>query len=89
MSLLAMFPPRAPYYSAHIDNPWFPLPPGTTLHYSGAEDGHPGSEVLSVTHRTKVIVGVRATVVYDRVYLQGRLHENTFDYYAQDRGRTV
>src|SRR3954463_14221079 len=51
-----------------VDNPWFPLPPGTTLRYRGEEDGVPGTDVLSVTGRTRTILGVATTVVHDRVF---------------------
>jgi hypothetical protein len=68
----------------HVDNPWFPLVPGTTYVYRGMKDGEPSREVLRVTHRTKVIQGVRCTVLEDRLFLSGRLEERTTDWYAQD-----
>ena len=73
----------------HIDNPWFPLVPGTTYIYRGMKDGEPSREVLRVTHRTKLIDGVRCTVLEDRLYLSGRLEERTTDWYAQDEEGTV
>jgi hypothetical protein len=73
----------------HVTNPWFPLPPGTTLHYRGESDGMSGRDVFTVTHRTKTIQGVRATVVHDRVIIRGRVVEDTLDYYAQDKAGTV
>ena len=72
-----------------IDNPWFPLKPGTVLTSSGEDEGTPAKDVLRVTHRIKVILGVRATVVDDRVYKKGRLAERTHDYYAQDKHGNV
>src|SRR4051794_33813181 len=72
-----------------IDNPWFPLPVGTVLTYHGEDEGVPASDVLRVTRKTRVIAGVRATVVDDRVYKRGRLAERTHDYYAQDRAGNV
>jgi hypothetical protein len=62
-----------------IDNPWFPLRPGTVLTYQGEDEGTPARDVLRVTHRTKRIQGIRATVVDDRVYENGRLAERTRD----------
>jgi hypothetical protein len=42
--------------------------------------------VVSVTDRTKVILGVTTTVVHDQVFsANGDLAEDTFDWYAQDR----
>ncbi len=73
----------------HIDNPWFPLVPGTTYVYRGMKDGEPSREVLRVTNRTKVIQGVRCTVLDDRLYLSGRLEERTTDWYAQDEKGNV
>ncbi|HEU4973702.1 MAG TPA: hypothetical protein VFT50_01330 [Baekduia sp.] len=76
-------------FTSRVDNPWFPLRPGRTLRYAGEEDGRRGHEVFHVTRRTKTILGVRATVIHDRVFLGGRLRENTRDYYAQDRRGNV
>ena len=73
----------------HVDNPWFPLPPGRTLRYRGQKDGVRGTDVLAVTHRTRRILGVTTTVVHDRVLAHGRVTEDTLDYYAQDRHGTV
>lgn len=76
-------------FVAHVDNPYFPLTPGTTYVYSGlSEDGAERNEV-SVTHDTKVIMGVTCTVVWDRVWLEGSLTEETYDWYAQDRNGSV
>ncbi len=68
-----------------VDNPWFPLKPGTTLIYTGVKDGKHAREVLQVTHRTEKIKGVTATVLRDRLYLDGKLGEDTTDWYAQDK----
>jgi hypothetical protein len=72
-----------------ITNPWFPLRPGTTYVYTGVRDGQPSRDVVTVTRSTKTIQGVRCTVVHDTLYLRGRLHERTTDWYAQDRGGAV
>ena len=76
--------PTPTAFVAHVDNAWFPLIPGTTFVYRGVKDGEPSREVLRVTNRTKLIQGVRCTVVDDRLYLRGRLEERTSDWYAQD-----
>jgi hypothetical protein len=76
-------------FDAHVDNPWFPLKPGTTFVYRGAKDGKPERDAFTVTHRTKVIDGARCVVIHDRVYLSGRLAERTTDFYTQDRHGTV
>jgi hypothetical protein len=80
---------RAENFVAGVDNPWFPLKPGTRWVYAGVKDGKSARDVVTVTHRTKPIQGVRCTVVDDRLYLRGRLAERTTDWYAQDRRGTV
>ena len=67
-----------------VDNPYFPLTPGTTLIYEGLTAD--GSERIedAVTRETKVILGVRCVVVHNRVTLDGQLIEETLDWYAQD-----
>lgn len=76
-------------FVARIDNPWFPLPPGTTFVYRGEKDGRASRDLVTVTHRTRLIQGVRAIAVRDLLYLDGKLEERTTDWYAQDRGGTV
>ncbi len=67
-----------------IDNPYFPLVPGTTYVYGGTTDDGFETNVVNVSHLTKSIMGVRSAIVVDRVYLEGELIEETFDWYAQD-----
>ena len=76
-------------FVARVDNPWFPLVPGTTFVYRGVKDGKAARDVVTVTHATRTIQGVRSTAVADRLYLAGRLEERTTDWYAQDRGGNV
>ena len=76
-------------FSTRIDNPWFPLQPGTTYVYTGSESGKPSRDVLTVTNRTITIAGVKCRVVRDLVYVEGRLTEPTNDYYAQDSAGNV
>jgi hypothetical protein len=83
-------PPQRPAkFVTRVDNPWFPLIPGTTYVYRGVKDGKPARDVVRVTRRMKVIHGVRCTVVDDRLYAGGRLVERTTDWYAQDENGTV
>jgi hypothetical protein len=72
-----------------IDNPYCPLKPGTTFIYRGETEGTPTRDVTIVTHQTKEILGVTTTVVHDRVYEDGILTEDTFDWYAQDKQGNV
>jgi hypothetical protein len=81
--------PPASQFVRTVDNPWFPLEPGTVLTYKGDDEGTPATDVFRVTGRTKPILGIRATVIDDRVYHRGRLAERTNDWYAQDRAGNV
>jgi hypothetical protein len=72
-----------------VDNPWYPLKPGTTYRYRGIKDGKPAIDSFSVTNETRTIQGVAATVVRDRLYLKRKLAEDTVDWYAQDRRGNV
>jgi hypothetical protein len=86
----AASPPFRPsQFVGRIDNPWFPLVPGTRYVYSGVKDGKPSRDVVVVTHGTRTILGVRATAVRDLLSLSGRLAERTTDWYAQDRAGNV
>jgi hypothetical protein len=69
-----------------ITNPFLPLNPGR---YRAETDE--GVEVtrVTVTSETKMILGVRATVVHDEVFLNGTLTEDTFDWFAQDNEGNV
>ncbi len=73
-----------PSFTARVDNPWFPLRPGTTFVYTGTKDGRPSRDLLTVTHRTATIDGVPCVVLDDRLFLSGRLEEKTTDWYTQD-----
>jgi hypothetical protein len=76
-------------FAPRVDNPWFPLIPGTTFVYRGVKDGKAARDVFTVLHTTRTIQGVRCTSVSDRLYLAGRLEERTTDWYAQDRRGNV
>jgi hypothetical protein len=67
-----------------IDNPYFPLTPGTTFIYEGhTSEGFNHTEFF-VTHNTKVILGVTCIEVHDTVMLDSKLAEDTVDWFAQD-----
>jgi hypothetical protein len=81
--------PSPDQFAARVTNPWFPLIPGTVFTSRGEEDGDQVRDVFTVTHQTKTILGVKATVIDDRVYTNGRLEEHTHDWYAQDKAGNV
>jgi hypothetical protein len=67
-----------------IDNPFFPLEPGTTYIYEGQTADGLEHDEFAVTHRTRVIDGVTCVEVHDTVRLNGKLTEDTLDWFAQD-----
>jgi hypothetical protein len=73
----------------NVDNPWFPLKPGTMFVYEGSKDGKKATDIVEVTDRTRVISGVRCVAVRDTLVLNGRVGEATTDWYAQDRNGNV
>jgi hypothetical protein len=81
--------PKPSSFSTRVDNRWFPLLPGTVFVYRGEKDGKKGRDVLRVTRRHRTILGIHATAISDRLYLNGYLAERTTDWYAQDKRGNV
>jgi hypothetical protein len=72
-----------------VDNPYFPLEPGTTLVYEGkSEDGTERVED-TVLRETKTVMGVECTVLHDKVFVNGEKVEDTLDWHAQDKEGNV
>jgi hypothetical protein len=76
-------------FVARVDNQLWPLQPGTAFHYEGTRGTTPQKDDEVVTHQTKVILGIRCTVVRDTVSEHGRPVERTLDFYAQDKHGNV
>ena len=72
-----------------IDNPYFTLAPGATFTYQTKTQDGTEKDVVMVTDKTKEILGIRTTVVWDRVWLDQKLSEETFDWHAQDKQGNV
>jgi hypothetical protein len=72
-----------------IDNPYFPLTPGTTLVYEGVTDDGLERDEFAVTHNTRVILGVTCVEVHDIGTLDSELVEDTLDWFAQDKDGNV
>ena len=68
-------------FVAVIDNPYLPLTPGTMSIFDGDCGEH--TEV-TVTARTRQIMGVTVVEVTDQVFVDGKLAEDTLDWFAQD-----
>jgi hypothetical protein len=76
-------------FVSSVDNPLYPLKPGTLWEYTVNKEGATEKVVITVTRETKKILGVTTTVVHDVVTEGGRVVEDTWDWYAQDREGNV
>jgi hypothetical protein len=76
-------------FSTKIDNKYFPLKPGTTFVYRGKTQDATEGDTVKVTSDTRNIMGVECVVVNDRVTEGGKLTEQTYDWYAQDKKGNV
>jgi hypothetical protein len=77
-------------FTVDIDNPYWPMKPGTRWTYRGTEGNRPIKEVVVATNKTKKIAnGITARVMRDTAYRGGELIEDTFDWYAQDKDGNV
>ena len=76
-------------FVTRVDNPYFPLTPGTTFVYEGQTTQGFEHDEVAVTHHTRVILGVRCVEVRDTVRTDGQLTEDTLDWFAQDRDGNV
>jgi hypothetical protein len=72
-----------------VDNPWFPLKPGSKWFYRGRDDQGRFADKMRVRHKRKKILGVYTTIVHDVVLRHGKRREVTNDWYAQDRRGNV
>ena len=79
--------------STTIDNPWFPLEPGTQLVFEGStrEEGRrvPHRVAYTVTDLAKEIGGVRNVVIWERDWRAGELQEAELALFAQDNDGNV
>jgi hypothetical protein len=73
-------------FTTEIDNPYWPLRPGSRWVYRETSGGEVQRVVVTVTDRTKTIDGIEARVIHDLVTTpDGEKVEDTFDWYAQDK----
>ena len=77
-------------FSTRIDNRYWPMAPGSRWISREREEGHVFRVSVTVTRRTRVVAsGIRARIVHDIVTEKGRVVENTYDWYAQDKAGNV
>jgi hypothetical protein len=77
-------------FTTDIDNPFLPLSPGSRWVYRERVAGGPEQRVVvTVTSRVRTVAGIRARVIRDVVTAAGKVVEDTYDWYAQDRAGNV
>ena len=76
-------------FVAGISSPYLQFTPGATFTYEGDTEDGPETILVEVTNDTRLIMGVTCTVVRDRVWLEGELIEDTFDWYAEHQNGDV
>jgi hypothetical protein len=76
-------------FSTTITNPYLPLSPGSRTIFEAATPEGLQRTTTEITRDTKKVMRVDTVVVHDTVTLDGKLTEDTFDWYAQDRDGNV
>jgi hypothetical protein len=78
-------------FSINIDNPYWPMSPGSKWVYSETDtEGTNQKVVVEVTDKTKMIAnGIEARVIRDTVSENGVPVEITDDWYAQDKAGNI
>jgi Ca2+-binding RTX toxin-like protein len=90
MAILPNFSTATFEPGAKVDNPYFPLTPGTQTTFAARTIDEETGEVTRqdqktlVTYNNKTILGVNAVTVQDTAWENGNVKENTLDWYAQD-----
>lgn len=72
-----------------VDNPYFPLTPGSRWVYEGESDGESERIEVEVLDERRDIMGISAVIVRDTVYIGGEIAEDTYDWFAQDADGNV
>ena len=79
------FPLDPATLTTEIDNPYWPMKPGSRWVFRETDsEGSLSRVVVTVLDETKTIMAAQARVVHDQVTTDGELAEDTYDWYAQD-----
>jgi len=80
------FPIDPSEFTTEIDNPYWPMKPGSQWVFRETDaEGSVSRVVVTVLDKTKMIAnGVEARIVHDQVTQGGQVKEDTYDWYAQD-----
>jgi hypothetical protein len=72
-------------FTTTIDNPYWPMRPGGRWVYREGK----ARTVVTVMNDTKTVAGIEARVVHDVLTEEGRVSEDTYDWYAQDHDGNI
>jgi hypothetical protein len=72
-----------------VNNPYYPLKPGRTLTYTGKKEKVTVSKQITISKKTKVVMGVTCIAVVDSEWVAGKLAQKTVEWYAQDKEGNV
>jgi hypothetical protein len=76
-------------FVSQVDNPYFPLTPGSSMFYRGVTRDGIETLRIDVTGQTKVILGVTTMVVIETAALNDQIIEIAENWFAQDREGNV
>ncbi len=76
-------------FVSDINNKYFNLKPGMKFVYEKKDKENKERNEVVITSQNKQVMGVATVVVWDRVWLNDQLIEETYDWYAQDRDGNV
>jgi hypothetical protein len=76
-------------FQTNVDNPFYPFAPGTTWTYLEKSGGAISTNRITVTHDTKVVMGVTCVVVQETVARNHRIAEDDHKWVAQHKDGTV
>jgi hypothetical protein len=80
------FPVDPSEFTTEIDNPYWPMKPGSQWIFRETDaEGSVSRVVVTVLDKTKTIAnGIEARIVHDQVTEGNQVTEDTYDWYAQD-----
>jgi hypothetical protein len=74
-------------FVAGVTNKYFPLKPGKVYNYEG--NNGTTQDTVTATNEHKTILGVQTMTTKDTVLIDGKLHDDTLNWYAQDKEGNV
>jgi hypothetical protein len=72
-----------------VNHPYYPLVPGTIKTFIEKDGDETRERTVTVTHDTRIVMGVKCVVVHDVITGDGDVQEDTYDWFAQDKQGTV